>query len=156
MSLSFLKAVWMFPSGGRPLILWLVFIVLGSELQLLRGKCYQMRNTSEVGSRIPAPSSRLLNPGSQISAPGSRILTPGSRILAPRSWLQVPRQVLLSGWYDVALEWVAGVRTWYNWKTPETSLDPIRIVAVHIRFFVTPGWTRARLKPLRFVSGFHN
>jgi len=36
------------------------------------------------------------------------------------------------------------------------SMEPNRIIAVQLILGVTPGQTTARVKPLRFVSGFHN
>ena len=37
----------------------------------------------------------------------------------------------------------------------ETSLEPIRSVEIQIRFVVTPGWTKVRLKSLRLDLVLH-
>jgi len=36
------------------------------------------------------------------------------------------------------------------------SMEPNRIIAMQLIPVVTPGHTTVRVKPLRFVSGFHN
>jgi len=39
-----------------------------------------------------------------------------------------------------SFDWFAR-ETWYKGKTPKTSLKPVRIETIRIRFVVTPGWT---------------